>query len=64
MNSEHFVCLMLGIWLGIVSGFLLTNLVSVETTVQYKKGQIDAIKGKILFVLKTKEDGSTEWVKK
>jgi hypothetical protein len=35
-----------------------------EHTTLYRQGQIDALSGKILFELKEKSDGTSEWVRK
>jgi hypothetical protein len=34
-----------------------------ESTVAYKKGQIDALNGKVSFELKVQEDKTTKWEK-
>lgn len=64
MNKSWYLLIGIGFWIGLMVSFVVVNLVSPENTAPYKKGQIDVINGKVLFELKKKDDGSTEWVKK
>lgn len=57
----------IGLIIGIIAGMLIIIAASnlgPEYTRTYKQGQIDAINGKIIFELKTQEDGSVVWVRK
>lgn len=48
-----------GIWLIVVSSEFFP-----EYTSSYRKGQIDALNGKIIVELKQQPDGSTKWERK
>jgi hypothetical protein len=49
-----------GIWVGLVFAWAI-NTMWPESSNEYKKGQIDALNGKISFELKVQEDKTTRW---
>lgn len=51
-----------GVWIGFVLVLILDN-VWPESFNSYKRGQIDALNGKISFELKVQEDKTTKWEK-
>lgn len=53
--------------IGLVSGLAILVLTIVffpQYSVLYKRGQIDALNGKVLFELKQQPDGTTKWIRK
>ena len=53
--------------IGLVSGLailVLTMEFFPQYSVPYKRGQIDALNGKVLFELKQQPDGTTQWIRK
>lgn len=58
MKIDH-TSWMFGYIIGAVVAFVMAHWL-IEPAA-YKRGQIDAVQGKVNFVLKTQADGSTKW---
>lgn len=59
---ENIVAVIIAFNLGITVAFGCIGFFY-EYSLPYKRGQIDAVSGKVAFELKKKEDGSTEWTR-
>ena len=61
--GNEFIAFLVGIFAG--TGFLIIVGANFpEYTSLYKMGQIDALSGKIVFVLKDQPDGTRTWERK
>jgi hypothetical protein len=65
MNSGNDIGL--GFFLGFFAGmgvFVALSMIFYEYTALYKRGQVDALSGKVVFELKQQDDGSVLWERK
>jgi len=64
MNTDD---IRFGLFLGFFAGivvFVALSMIFYEHTALYKRGQVDALSGKVVFELKKQEDGSVLWERK
>ena len=53
-----------GVCTGVILAITLLVIVPAKQTLFYKQGQIDALNGKVLFVLVKQPDGTTIWMRR
>ena len=63
MNNDTGFGLFVGFFAGVIVVIGL-SMTFYEYTSLYKKGQVDALSGKVIFELKQQDDGSVLWERK